>query len=475
MRCLIVFFLLFLPTALRADQPNADKPNVVIVLADDQTWNDSGCYGNRDVKTPNIDQLAAAGMRFTRCFTATAMCAPTRQQLYTGVFPIRNGAYPNHSKVKVGTRSIVHHFRQIGYRVGLSGKKHFGPEESFPFENLTTNGDLNLPKIQEFVKRDDSQPFVLVVTSHSPHLPWSEGDTTKYDAEKLTVPSYLVDLPETREALTNYYAEITDFDREVGGVMKAIDDNGYRDETIFIYTSEQGAQFPHGKWTCYDNGLRTALIVRWPGHIKPGSVSSAMVQYVDILPTLLDAAGVESTTIDTGLPGAPKGGSGFDGSSFLPVLLEGNESHRDYVYGAHTTRGIIDGTWIYPIRSVRSRKFKLIWNPNHKAKFQNVLTTTKGKSDYWTAWKKAAEAGDEHARKLVDIYESRPEYEFYDLETDPDESHNLADNPAYSKPIQKMKAELSTWMEQQGDEGIATEDAAKPHRTQKRPDSQNAR
>jgi len=465
MRSFIVCFLVLIPTLLRADHPN-----VVIVLADDQTWNDSGCYGNPDVKTPNIDQLASAGMRFTHCFTATAMCAPTRQQLYTGVFPIRNGAYPNHSKVKVGTRSIVHHFQQLGYRVGLSGKKHFGPEESFPFENLTLKGDLNLPKIREFVKRDDSQPFLLVVTSHSPHLPWKEGDATKYDADKLTVPSYLVDLPETRKALTEYYAEITDFDREVGGVVKAIDNNGHREDTIVLYTSEQGAQFPHGKWTCYDNGLRTALVVRWPGHIEPGSVTSAMVQYVDILPTLLEAAGADPTSLDTGLPGAPDGGNGFDGRSFLPVLTGGSNAHREYVYGAHTTRGIIQGTWIYPIRSVRTQNFKLIWNLNHAEKFQNVLTTTGGKSYYWTAWKKAAAEGNEHARQLTGIYEKRPEYEFYDLENDPNELKNLADDPNHAKTIEKMKDELSSWMKQQGDQGIATEDAAKPHRTQVKPE-----
>lgn len=449
---------------------DAAGPNVVLIMADDQTWNDSGVYGNPDVRTPNIDRLASEGMRFTHCFTATAMCAPTRQQLYTGVFPVRNGAYPNHSRVKEGTKSIVHHFRELGYRVGLSGKKHFGPQESFPFENLTARGDLNVPKIREFIKRDDSQPFVLVVTSHSPHLPWKEGDASQYDADDLTVPPYLVDVPETLTALTEYYAEITDFDREVGEVMQAVDRNGHRDDTIFIYTSEQGAQFPHGKWTCYDNGLRTALVVRWPGHIEPGSVSSAMVQYVDILPTLLEAAGADSTSIDTGRPGAPDGGTGFDGRSFLPVLMGGEKTHRDYVYGAHTTRGIIQGTWIYPIRSVRSRNYKLIWNPNHTRKFQNVLTTTAGNNDYWTAWKKAAENGNKKAQKLVRIYQERPEYEFYDLERDPYELNNLADDPAHAATIQKLKTTLASWIDQQGDRVIATEDAAKPHRTQQKPD-----
>lgn len=447
----------------------AERPNVVIVMADDQTWDAAGCYGNPDLDTPHIDELASEGMRFTHCFTATAMCAPTRQQLYTGVFPVRNGAYPNHSRVKSGTKSIVHHFRTLGYRVGLSGKKHFGPPDSFPFENLTTQGDLSLPKIREFITRDDSQPFVLVVTSHSPHLPWKAGDASRYDADQLTLPPYLLDVPETREALTRYYAEITDFDRELGEVVAAVDENGHTDDTIFLYTSEQGAQFPHCKWTCYDTGIRTALAVRWPGRVAPGSVSSAMVQYVDILPTLLDAAGADARKIDTGLPGAPDGGRGFDGNSFLPVLLGKQAEHRSEVFGVHTTRGIIRGTWIYPIRSVRTRNHKLIWNLNHEQPFQNVLTANDGRSEYWNAWKRAAKNGNAKAGKLVEMYVHRPEFEFYDLRTDPYELTNLADDPAYADEIATLKPELEAWMEQQGDEGIATEDAAKPHRTQQKP------
>jgi len=89
----------------------ASRPNILIVLADDMTWHDAGCYGNDQVRTPNMDRLAEEGMRFTRAFTATAMCSPTRQQLYTGLFPVRNGAYPNHSKVKPGVKSIVHYLR----------------------------------------------------------------------------------------------------------------------------------------------------------------------------------------------------------------------------------------------------------------------------------------------------------------------------------------------------------------------------
>ena len=267
------------------DDKSGSPPDIVIVLADDQTWNDSGCYGNPQVKTPNIDRLAAQGMRFTRAFTATAMCAPTRQQLYTGLFPVRNGAYPNHSKVKPGTRSMVHFLRDRGYRVGLSGKKHFGPAASFPFE-MVPKGRLG-----KFIGGKKGEPYCLVVTSNSPHLPWTAGDASAYDPAEVRIPPKFIDTPQTRAALSRYYAEITDFDRELGECMAAVKQHGREEDTIFIYTSEQGAQFPGGKWTCYDMGLHVAMVVRWPRQVRAGSLSDAMVQYVDVVPTLLAAAG----------------------------------------------------------------------------------------------------------------------------------------------------------------------------------------
>jgi len=111
-----------------------EKPNILLILADDLSWFDIGCYGSKDVKTPHIDKLASEGMLFSSVFTGTAMCSPTRQQLYTGLFPVRNGAMANHSKVKPGTKSMVHHLSDLGYKVSLYGKKHIGPVASFPFE-----------------------------------------------------------------------------------------------------------------------------------------------------------------------------------------------------------------------------------------------------------------------------------------------------------------------------------------------------
>ncbi|QNN21627.1 sulfatase [Planctomycetales bacterium ZRK34] len=440
----------------------APRPNILLMLADDLSWHDAGCYGNKDVHTPNLDALAAQGMRFDACFTGTAMCAPTRQQLYTGVFPVRNGAYPNHSKVKPGTKSIVHHLRNLGYRIALIGKQHVGPRESFPYEYLgakqrkadeTAGHEFNYDKARRFIQRDADEPYCLIVCSKQPHMPWNRGDRSVYDPSKFTLPPYLVDLPETRQALQQYYAEVTYFDAQVGHILQLIQQAGRADNTLVMVTSEQGSNFPHCKWTCYDTGLKTMLIVRWPGRVKPGSTTDAMVQYVDILPTLIQAAGGDPTTVDTGLPGAPDGGRGFDGASFLNVLLGNTDSHRDAVFGVHTTQGIIQGS-TYPVRSIRTATHKYILNLNPEADFTNVVTA-RGEGAF-AAWRQAAASGNEQAQQMVTRYQHRPAEELYDLRHDPYELHNIA-GPEHRALMNQLRAKLQAWMKQQGDEGMITE------------------
>ena len=439
---------------IEAAEAGKDRPNIVMCIADDQGWHDAGCYGNPDVKTPNIDRLAAEGMRFDRAFTATAMCAPTRQQLYSGVFPVRNGAYPNHSRVHAGTKSVVHHLTALGYRVGLAGKTHFGPRESFPFERVS-------PKdVGGFITRDKHQPFCLVYTSHSPHLPWSAGDSKAYDPASLKLTPDRIDTPQLRASLCKYYAEITSFDGEVGAVMAAVKSAGVDADTMFICTSEQGPPFLHGKWTCYDGGLRVGFVVRWPRRVKAGSVAKAMVQYVDVTPTLVEAAGGDPTKIDTGRRGAPDGGTGFDGRSFLGVLEGKADTHNEYVYGVHTTRGIINGSECYPIRSIRSETHKYIRNLNHQTPFRNILQRATSADDYWVSWVGKAKT-DPAAAKLVGLYINRPAEELYDLAKDPYELNNIAADPARAKIKADLSKRLDVWMAQQGDKGNATEMQAK--------------
>jgi len=429
------------------------RPNILLIIADDLTCHDCEPYGNRQVRTPNLARLAREGMCFDGMFTATAMCAPTRQQLYTGMFPVRNGGFPNHSRVYEGVRSIPHHFLRLGYRAGLMGKQHFGPPESFPFETIGKTGadpdPANLDPLRNFLIRDRNQPFFAVMASHQPHVPWNQGDPSVYPPDSLKPPPYLVNCPATRQALRLYYAEVTYFDRQVGAALRVLDDSGMADNTIVIVTSEQGTQVPFAKWTCYDAGLKTAFIVRWPGRVKAGSRNRALTQYVDVLPTLLDAAGADWGGISTGRPDA-HGNRGFDGASFLPVLLGKSATHGEYVYGVHTTRGIINGSPNYPIRSVRSARYKYIRNLNSDAAFSCVLTRGEGLLQTWARVDPAA------ARRAAS-YVHRPAEELYEVEADPYELVNLAGESRLKDVQAQLKQRLEVWMTQQGDRGTDTE------------------
>lgn len=435
----------------------SEKPNIMLIIGDDMAWLDCQPYGNREVHTPNMTRLAKEGMCFDSMFTSTAMCAPSRQQLYTGLYPVRNGAYPNHSWCYDGVKSLPHYLKALGYRVSLIGKTHFGPPESFPFEIAgKPNADIDssqVDAISEFINRDKKQPYCLIVCSNQPHRPWNKGDTSAYDADKLTVPPYLVDCPETREALVKYYAEISYLDWQLGECLKLADNSGQADNTIVIFTSEQGVQLPFAKWTCYDIGLKTAFIVRWSGKVMPGTRTKAMTQYVDVVPTLIDAVGSNPTKIDTGRADA-NGYKGFDGYSFLKTLFGQTDKHRDYIYGAHTTRGIIKGSDCYPIRSVRSDRYKYVQNLNHGTKFSNVITNEE--NGVLQAWFERGK-DDPVVLARAQFYVKRPAEELYDLQADPYELKNLADDPTLAHSKKELKTRLEYWMKQQGDLGVMTE------------------
>ena len=451
---ILFIFLFFVFTFLA----QANPPNIVLFLADDMAWNDCEPYGNKEVKTPNIARLAAEGMRFNRMFTSTAMCSPTRQQLYTGLYPVRSGAYPNHSWVYEEVRSIPHYFKPLGYRTGLIGKTHFGPEKNFPFDLLEKRklDNTAFEIMENFIKED--APFFLIITSNKPHVPWTEGDSTIYDPEKLSIPPYLLDTKETRKGLQKYYAEITSLDEEFGKCLDILDRSGKANNTMVIFTSEQGPQMPFGKWTCYDQGLHTGFVVRWPGRVVVGSQNDALTQYVDVLPTLLEAAGGKPKKVDTGVPNG-KGRYGFDGRSFLDVLEGKKRKHRKWLYGVHTTKGIINGT-DYPVRSIRNQQYLYIQNLNADNTFSDVLTSTE-RDHYgvWFSWKAKGEK-DEMAKRRADLYVKRPEQELYAIEQDPFNLTNLVEKPKFKRITKKLSRQLAKFMELQGDQGLPTEQKA---------------
>lgn len=421
------------------------KPNFMFIIADDCTFRDIGCYGGQ-AHTPNIDKLAAEAMLFTDCFQAAPMCSPTRHNIYTGIYPVKSGAYPNHTHVNPGVKSIVHYLKPLGYRVALNGKRHISPAEAFPFEyGGKKNPDMAFADkfIGECVESDT--PFCIFQCSNEPHSPWNKGDASRYDAAKLKLPPYFVDTAVTRENMTRYLAEITYYDGQVGESLALLDKHKVADNTLVIVVSEQGSSFPFGKWTCYDTGLQSAFIARWPGRIKPGTVSNALIEYVDVAPTYIEAAG--------GTPPAV-----LDGKSLLPVLLGKQKEHKEYVFGEMTTRGIINGSEHFGIRSIRSRRFKYIWNFSPEVKFRNVCV----KSAVFKSWQAKA-ANDADAAEKVRRYQERPSEELYDVTKDPYEWNNLAGDPRYAEAKAQLKKRLVQWMVAMGDKGRQTELEAKDH------------
>jgi uncharacterized sulfatase len=441
------FLVPALATLLVAPAFAASRPNLVFIIADDCTFRDIGCYGGQ-AHTPNIDRLAEEGVRMTRCFQTAPMCSPTRHNIYTGLYPVKSGAYPNHTFAKPGTRSIVHYLQPLGYRVALSGKRHIGPAEIFPFEYSGKDNNPDMEAIDQLFDEcaDSETPFCLFACSNEPHTPWNKGDASAYPPAQNQLPPYIADTPFVREQFSKYLAEITYYDGQVGRILELLDAHQLRDNTLVMVVSEQGNSLPFAKWTCYDMGLQSIMVVRWPGKVQPGRVSDALVEYCDVTPTFVEAAG--------GTPDAV-----LDGKSFLPVLLGQAGQHKDLTYGIMTTRGIINGNESYPIRSVRNSQYRLIWNLDWDQPFQNACT----KSKEFQSMLEAASAGDKRAQAVTDKYQNRPEFELYDVNADPLEMRNLAGDEQYTSVVRELKAELDAWMEAQGDEGIPTEMDAKNH------------
>ncbi|MFN3190935.1 MAG: sulfatase [Aureliella sp.] len=435
-------FVLQNPLFTAADEPaKSNKPNFLFIIADDLTFRDLGCYGGQ-AKTPNIDRFATEGMQFLKCFQTAPMCSPTRHNIYTGLYPVKSGAYPNHTFVKPGTKSVVQYLKPLGYRVALSGKTHIGPKTVFDFEYSAKNKNPDLEAVDTLLKecKEATTPFCLFACSNEPHTPWDKGDASRYPPDEIELPPYIADTPTVRDGFSRYLAEISYYDQQVGDLLALLEKHELENDTLVIVVSEQGNSMPFAKWTCYDHGLQSAMLVRWPGKILPGSKSNAIVEYTDVLPTFLEAAGA---TIDANL----------DGKSMLSLLQGKTTAHKDFSYGLMTTRGINDGSDYFAIRSIRNDRYRFIWNPHHSTTFQNACTT----SPEFRSMVKAAKAGDKNAQELVHRYQHRSEFELYDCERDPMQMNNLASDQGLTDIREDLYAQLQKWLKEQGDDPLETE------------------
>jgi uncharacterized sulfatase len=442
-----VAIAVFVSTGHAAEKSPA---NIVIFIADDHGYLDSSVAGSDQFHTPALERLARDGIVLTHAFAASPSCAPSRAAFLTGLMSTRNGAMLNHQPPRADVKKLPAYLHELGYEVVAIGKvAHYKQGRNYGFDltsHDTFHDDQCVAAAVEYLqKRESHKPLCLLVGTNWPHVPWPEasGGTApmKADEDSFVPPPTHIDTPATRHWRARYAAAVERFDHDLGLVY----DESYKrlgKNTLFIEFSDHGAQWPFGKWNLYDAGTRTSLFAVWPGMIKPGSRSDALVSLVDLLPTVIEAAG-----------GRPP--HDIDGRSFLEILTGRQSNLRDSIFTAHSGDGKMNA---YPIRSVRTTRWKYIRNLKPDGEHHSHIDLGKpvDGSEYWASWVARAKA-DPHAKEIVERYFHRAAEELYDLDADPDEQQNLATDPQHSKILTELRRGLDEWMHNQGDEGLTTE------------------
>ena len=413
---ILLISLLFL-NSLNAQQ-ESKTPNVIFYLSDDQDLLDYGVYGNPNVQTSNADLLASQGMRFSNFYTGQAICAPSRSQIFTGMYPVKNGCMANHIAVKPDIKSITSLLKESGYEVVLAGKSHVKPNKVFDWTHYfpkVSNRYLPLEKIDNYLK-NVNKPFCLIIASDYPHGPFPKTDNyNKADIFKLPYdPNYV------GNHKPGYYQNIKDDNDQLGKVLEMVDKYGHKENSMFIYASDHGLS---GKWSLKEQGLRVPFIVRWPGKTMPNTTSETLLTLVDVLPTILEVSNTE-------IP------SEIDGKSFLETLNGSNMKIHDYVFGVSTRQNIRECK-IFPSRMVRGNRYKLIRNFNSV----DVINSNLGENPVI----------NEFAKIGAESFPNIPYEELYDLEKDPYQQVNLITEPKYKKIRNRLSVALENWMKSQED------------------------
>lgn len=432
------------------------RMNVLFITSDDLGLL-LGCYGEKRIRTPHLDALAATGVRFRTAWVTQASCSPSRSSMFTGLYPHGNGqyglantGYQLHENLRNATLPNVLK-EQAGYRTGIIGKLHVEPESSFQFDFDRHTG-FNSRKVRdvakaagEFFAGTEGKPFFLMVNFADPHAFRRENDRSAWYfppqvdglPEKPIPPDSHtlwdwqgIDTPEQRERVANYLNAVQRLDDGVGMLMGELKRAGYEDNTAIIFVGDHGPPFNRGKTTCYNTGLQVPFLLRWPGVSKP-CVSDAFVSTVDIAPTVYDIAGV-------------KGPVRTHGRSLRPVATGGDGNWRDYLAGEFHYHG---ANLFFPRRTVRDGKYQLIHN----------LLAGRSKPPLGIDGDQAHIIVEEErfkgtaVRKAFDTYRNPPEFELYDLEKDPIEFENIAQQPGAKAVLERMKAGLLAWRKQSED------------------------
>ncbi|WP_417849849.1 sulfatase [Thalassoglobus sp.] len=426
------------------------QPNVLMIVSEDN-GPELGCYGDAFARTPTLDRLASEGVRFENAFVPYSVCSPSRAAFLTGLHPHQNGqiglATHKFAMYDKETPNVATHLNAAGYYTGLIGKLHVNPESAFPFDSHQIPSS-NFQRKQsvadyaaaakKFISEAGEKPFFLSVNFPDAHLPFIRkvnGRPLKplNEDEVQPMPWIGVNSPRLREQVANYYNCLERLDSGVEMLLDTLAESGHAENTLVIYFGDHGAQFPRGKGTVYEGGLRVPMIVRWPGQTKAGTVREELVSTLDVLPTILTAAGLD---VPKELPGLP----------LQPLLRnETPESWRQFNF-ALTTGSFPRACFVQ--HSVRDARYKLISSPHPNTENLDANTYLDEKHPHYVISGATAEeqlAAPAHVQQAFALWSKPPRFELYDLKNDPYEWNNLAENPDHAEALNRLKTALSDW------------------------------
>jgi N-sulfoglucosamine sulfohydrolase len=446
---------------MMSDEQQA-RPNVVLITADDLNWHSVGAYGCTTPDcTPNIDALAAQGMRFEHAHVTVAVCQPSRGAMMTGCYPHHSGQEGFYHIDSFDFPLLTEELQKAGFLNGILGKiGHSSPRISFPWDYRLDMPELGWGRdadvygscVREFVSmsRRENKPFFLMANAHDPHRPFHGNDASlqgkegfvypapsrTYRPDEIDVPGFLPDVPEVRQEIAEYSSSVRRCDDVVGKIVKELQDAGVFQNTLVMFLSDNGMAFPFAKSNCYLHSTKTPLIVSWPNQIRAGEVDTEhFVSGIDLMPTILDAIGLD-------IP------ADCDGSSFLPVLHGNRMNGRGIVFTQYHETYAQNR---YPMRCVQNHRFGYIFNPWSDGTYEYRCESQSGRT--FKAMQDAAKSNGDIAGR-VDLYVHRVPEELYDFANDPDATCNLIGDPEYVAELERLQSLLEKHMEQVGDPAL---------------------
>jgi N-sulfoglucosamine sulfohydrolase len=419
------------------------RPNILWISAED-ICPDLHCYGDPYATTPNLDRLASQGVRFTRAFSTAPVCSPSRCSIITGMYASAVGGHNHRSDVvpPANVRCFTEYLREAGYFCTNNAKTDYN------FRAPLTAWDEN-GKSAHWRNRAAGQPFFSVFNlevSHESRVINNQGQfdnatrqlsaAERHDPAKAKLPAYYPDTPVVRANWARYCDLITVLDKQVQHLLDELQADGLAENTIVYFWGDHGRCMPRGKRWAYDSGLHVPLIVRWPGHIEAGSVREDLVTLMDLGPTLISLSGQP----------APK------------------QMHGRVILGPHTapapqyvfaTRDRMDETYDMQ-RSVRDLRYRYVRNFHPELPYAQPIKYM-DKSPLLLEWRRLAAEGKLSGAPALFFAPTKPVEELYDLESDPDEVHNLANTPEQRQRVEQMREAMNKWMADILDKGVIPE------------------